>query len=245
MVQQVDHDALTRLQDELISIQRLALLGTTAAMIAHEFNNLMTPVLARAQDALARDDAAGMRKALERTVTQVQKAIAITQQLMTLADGGQYVPRRCPLAAAVRDAVASTARPLERDSIELQIDVTDDVHVLADPLLLEQVLLNLVLNARAAMKGRGGRLTIAARADAGRVVIDVSDNGPGIPRDRVTSVVNPFLESPAAIEPGDWRGVGLGLNVCRTIAQRHGATIECLINESAGCTFRLRWPEAH
>ena len=78
-------EALDRLQAQVVALHQSALLGTPAAMVAHEFNNLMTPVLLRAQDALDRDDPAAMRKACERAVVQTRKAIGICRHLMGVA----------------------------------------------------------------------------------------------------------------------------------------------------------------
>ncbi|MFO0838777.1 MAG: HAMP domain-containing sensor histidine kinase [Phycisphaerae bacterium] len=235
---------IRRLEHELLAHHRLALLGNMAAMISHEFNNLMTPVLARAQDALTHNDPAAGRKALERTVHQTQRATQIARQLLDLARGVSPDMSDCRVRDVVNEAIESAARPLDRDGIELVIEVPDEVRIRASALLAEQVLLNLIINARNAMKPRGGRLALRARRDGEHVLIDVRDNGQGIDPQRIEGVINPFLADDGEQRATDWQSVGLGLNVCRTIARSHGASLRAIANDGPGCTFQLRWPAA-
>ncbi len=236
--------SLEELRQELVVCQRQAMLGTLTAIIAHEYNNLMTPVLARAQDAVARDDLAAMRKALTTTARQTEKALQFTRRVLELADGKASPLQACRLADLVDAAITSAVRPFEKDGIELELCVPDELRIRAQPLLFEQVLLNLLLNARSAMKCRRGKLTISAWRDDDVVVIGVSDRGVGMPPEVLDEVINPFLAADANARPGDWGTVGLGLNACRAIVQRHGGTIRADANDGPGCTFRIRWPAA-
>lgn len=233
---------IAQLQEELIAQQRMALLGTMSAMVAHEFNNLMTPVVTRAQDALDRDDPPTMRKALDQALAHAQKAIAVARHLLGLTDQGGQTPCVCSVNAAVREALETLGRPLHKGGIDLRVEVPTDLRVRARPMLLEQLLLNLLLNAREAMKERGGALTIAARREGSQVVIDVSDRGVGIAKQRLDQVVNPFLAADPSARPGDWRSVGIGLSVCRMISHQHGARLRASANAGGGCTFQIRWP---
>jgi C4-dicarboxylate-specific signal transduction histidine kinase len=235
---------IARLQDELMAVQRMALLGTMSAMVAHEFNNLMTPVVTRAQDALSRDDLPTMRKALDQALAHAQKAIGVTRHLLGLADEGENALRACSVNAAVREAVDAVARPFDKDGIDLRVKVSADLRVRARLMLLEQLLLNLLLNAREAMKERGGSLTIAARREGDDVVIDVRDCGTGISQQRLDEVVNPFLAAEPHARPTDWHSVGMGLNVCRMISHQHGARLRASANAEGGCTFQIHWPAA-
>jgi signal transduction histidine kinase len=244
------------LEQELLASQRLALLGSMAAMVAHEFNNLLTPITARAEAALLSDnDLPLMRKALERALKQAQRAISVARRLLDLARDDQIVaagPRTsrtapaesCSVAAVVREAVETLVRPLEKDGIELRVVVPEELRVNAPDDLLCQVLLNLLLNARRAMQGTRGTLCVSAVAKGDWVQIDVRDSGAGIPPDALDRVVNPFLAADPHQRPNDWQQVGLGLSVCRMIAHHHGAIIRGLANEGRGCTFRLCWPAA-
>ncbi|MCK4341756.1 MAG: HAMP domain-containing histidine kinase [Phycisphaerae bacterium] len=235
--------ALQDVQAELIACQRLALLGSLTAMAAHEFNNLMTPITARVEAALCGDDVPFMRKALERTLTHAQRAIAVTRHLLALAHGNHHSTEICSVAGAVREAIETATRPFEKDGIALQVSVPEELAVCAREDLLCQVLLNLMLNARQAMKGLEGVLAIIAVSDGNYVQIDVSDSGKGILADLLENVINPFLAADPSVRPNDWQRVGLGLSVCRMIAHHHGAALRAFANEGRGCTFRLRWPK--
>ncbi len=235
--------ALESTQNELVACQRLALLGSLAGMAAHEFNNLMTPVVALVEAALTAADPALTHKALDRTLIQVQRAIGLSDHLLALAHREYRPAELCSVAAAVREALETAVRPFQKDGIELRVTVPEELRVCAQEALLCQVLLNLLLNARQAMQGRRGVLTVTATADSDHVQIDVRDSGKGIPPDRLATVFNPFLAADPRARPQDWQTVGLGLSVCRLIAHHHGATLRALPNDGPGCTFRLRWPK--
>lgn len=240
-VQASSQNAIRGLQDELIACQRQMLLGSVAGLMAHEFNNLMTPVLARAQDAVERDDVPAMRKALTVTVGQTQKAIEITRRLLELATGGAMAARPCGVRAAVEDALAAAVRPFAKDGIELTVDVADELMVKAEPVLLTQALANLLMYARANIGERSGRIAIRAERQDGFVRIEIADSG-SASRERIESVIGPFVAADVRETPGDPQHVGLVLNVCRTIIQFQGGRMEAHPAEGTGCVFTLRWP---
>lgn len=240
----VSEVSLDRSRQEFIARQRQAILGSLSGIIAHEYNNLMTPVLARARDAVARDDVAAMRKALTVTVAQTQQALDFTRQLLEVARGEESAVQACRLAELVDAAITAAVRPFEKDGIELVVHIPDHLSVRAQPLLFVQALLNLLLNARAAMKDCRGKLLISACREDDSVLISVCDAGVGMTPEMLNEVINPFLQAESQEHPGDWGPVGLGLLACRTIAQRHGATIRAQTNDGPGCTFRLKWPAA-
>ncbi|MGD8454500.1 MAG: HAMP domain-containing sensor histidine kinase [Phycisphaerae bacterium] len=235
---------IASLEATLIATQRLAMLGSMSAMFAHEINNLVTPILARADFALGTGSIADMRKALERARTQVQHVVSLSERLMGLARGDEPQAETCSVAKAVEEAVAGATRPFAKDGIELNINVPPDLRVRAPQGVLMHVLLNLLLNAREAMNSRAGRLTVAAQRDGEYAVIRVKDTGQGIDPERLANVVNPFLAATADDDPLAWQNVGLGLCVCRLLTRQCGATIEAAANEGPGCTFRVRWPIA-
>lgn len=233
------------LRAALLTCQRLATLGNLAAMAVHEFKNLLTPIVARSEAALlAGDDVAYMRKTLERTLVQAQRATAVAEHLLRLAHDQSSPAGACSVAAAVREAIETMTRPCDKDGIELRVFVPETLQVRAQADLLGQVLLNLLLNARRAMKNTSGTLTVSAARHGTHVQIDVQDSGCGIPQATLENVFNPFLAADPHQHPNDWQQVGLGLSACRMIAFHHGATIQGLANDGRGCTFRLCWPVA-
>ncbi len=235
---------MSDLRQQLVEAQRLALAGTTTAMLAHEFNNLMTPVLARAIDAVQRDDPATMKKALERTVAQVQKAQTLMKYVLRITrPASDSADSCCCVADAVESALLEAVRPFAKDNIEVKLFVPRDLHARIRDLLLEQVLLNLLINARDAMVDRRGEITIFAERVRDEVHLSVSDNGRGIAPEAIEERFAPFLAGDARAD-ANWRRVGLGLQVCRLIVQDHHGRISVSANAERGCTFEVVLPVA-
>ena len=234
--------SLEKLYGDFLACQRQAALGTLSGIIAHEYNNLMTPVLVRAQDALSRDDVEAMKKALTVTVRQGQAAIDFTRQVLQIARGEDSSLINCRLKSLADAAVLAAVRPFAKDNIELVLDVPEDITVQARPLFFVQMLLNLLLNARAAMKSLRGKLKIAARREGRIVEIAVVDQGRGFAPEMLNEIINPFLASNPDENPEKSEKIGMGLQACRIIAWQHGATIRAENNDGPGSTIRLSWP---
>ncbi len=235
-------DAIARLEAELAAQHNLAVLGGVTAMVAHEFNNLLTPILARAEAAANDNDIESMRAALRKIHANAQRATDVATHLMGMLSAEPDTSATCGIADAVDEAVELLGRSLARAGLQLVVTVPGELRARCNRDLLAQVVLNLLLNARDAMQGDRTVVSIRARRDGDWAEIDVSDTGRGLTREQIDTVFNPFLATRFDERPADWHEVGLGLNVCRTIAQRHGATIRVLPNDGPGCTFRLRWP---
>ncbi|MFN0134594.1 MAG: sensor histidine kinase [Phycisphaerae bacterium] len=234
---------IQKLQEELVQMQRQALLGSAAAMIAHEFNNLMTPVLARAEYAASSSDPIATQKAIAVTIAQTTRALDITRRILDLVDGAAIERANCVVAEAVKYALDATVRPLSKDAIAVTMDIPPELDVFAHPRLFEQVILNLLLLSRDAMKNRGGRLSIRAAGDASLAVIEVADTSQRFTRHYMEHVLTPFLNADASKDPCDWQAIGLGLNVARMIVQGHGGRMDAH-NGGDECVFRMYWPRA-
>ena len=241
---QAAEEAIHRLQEDLIAQNRMALLGAASAMLAHEFNNLMTPVVAYATEAVGRVENGFARKAFEQVIRQTDRALGITRKLLALAGGEAVQPAAHALGPIVLDAITAAVRPFEKDAIRLTVDVPEHIRVHADATLLEQVLLNLLILAREAMNSSGGVAEIRAASDGRNVEISVTHSGACWSPREIDERVNPFLTSDVRERPWDWVGVGVGLNVCRLITQSHGGRIAVLPREQGGCTCRITWPAA-
>src|SRR6204780_1852461 len=173
---------LDALREQLTETQRLATIGTIAAVIAHEFNNLLTPIVSYSQYALAsatgdKPDMELIRKALDKSFHAASKAGRICNSMLGLAPGKISVQK------LIDETLLILARDPQKDGIALRVQVQPDLAVEGDQVQLEQVLLNLLINARQAMLGRGGSLWIKAAADeaATELRIQVVDTGSGIP----------------------------------------------------------------
>lgn len=238
---------IAQLEHELLNCHRLAMLGSMAAMITHEFRNILAPTMTLAADAAGSGDPERMKKVLAKVVSQIERAISVAHRLMNLgnAAGDQAgEPVVANVADALREAIEDIAPPLHKSGVQLTSEVAPDLSVRGSAELLTQVLLNLLLNAREAMRGQTGPLHVGARRELDMIVIDVRDSGRGIAVERLTKIINPFLADAGDSKATDWQSAGLGLNVCRMITRRFGASIQGAVNKGPGCTFTVRWPAA-
>jgi signal transduction histidine kinase len=145
----------------------------------------------------------------------------------------------------VDETIACLARDPRKDGLELTIDVDEDLKVAMSALNLQQVLLNLILNAKKAMR-RGGALTIRASAEGEMVMIDVSDSGPGIPPEIVDRLFQPFVTHRIGSGPElmEQKGTGLGLCICRDLLRHAGGSISVDSVAGQGATFHIVVPRA-
>lgn len=239
---------LDELRAQLVESQRLATIGTIAAIVAHEFNNLLTPIVGFSQHALKNLDSGApdmelMRKVLQRSLHSAERASRICDSLLGLARG-QSVMGDVPVQKLIDDTLLALARDPRRDGIALRVQVQPDLAVRGDAVQLEQVLLNLLINARQAMLGRGGSITIkgARCEDTGEVRIQVIDTGPGIPPGLLPRIFEPFFTTRSTARRGEPRGTGLGLAICRQIIEHHGGRIEVSSEVGRGTTFTIILP---
>lgn len=220
----------TRAQDPntLAQLAQLADLGRRAAMLAHEIRQPLFGIKAFAQ-MIEEDPSSAARHAPE-IVKQAVVMEALLERFRLPSQEGANAPR--PRRARVPEAVASAAGLLERRlaaaRIELVRELPEDVPDAAiDPVSLQQVLTNLLVNAIEAFEGRPGRIRVAAGAVAGALVIAVEDDGPGIPESARATLFLPFETSKPS-------GTGLGLYVSRTLLQDAGGGLE--LDTDSACT---------
>lgn len=262
-----------KVREGLTHSHRLATLGTIASVIAHEYNNILTPIISYAQLSLASpDDAELMKKTVEKALSGAQRAASISSSLLGFAREQDH-EHVASLRPVIDEAIACLGRSPEKDGVELVIDVPE-VTLAISPLNLQQVLLNLALNARKAMRRRGGRLSFTGRVEGGVLRLDIADTGPGIPPQIMDRLFEPFVTHPPPSEtpghpghpetseaahggggePGGEggggagvaapRGTGLGLCICRDLLRAAGGTIHAQSPPGRGATFTLTVPLA-
>ncbi len=233
---------MNRLQSGLTRSHRLATLGTMASIIAHEFNNILTPVISYCQLALkaGESDTALMTKALQRALSGAEKAAEISSSMLGFARESD-TGTQANVARVVEEVFRCQARDPKKDGIRLVQEIPEDLCVGMSPVGLQQVLLNLVLNARKAMRGRGGVLTIRSQMiEADRVSVTVSDTGPGVPPELLPHIFKAFVTQGPDGE-ADGSGTGLGLAVCRDLVERADGSIQ-VESSSSGATFLIELP---
>jgi two-component system NtrC family sensor kinase len=238
---------LESLREQLTESQRLASIGTIAAVIAHEFNNLLTPIVSYSQYALQsaesdKPDAELIKKALNKAFQGSSKAGRICTSMLGLARGeSSFGP--VEVQRLVEDTLLVLARDPQKDGITLRVQIQPGLTVTGDHVQLEQVLLNLLINARQAMMGRGGSITIKAqRLDGGELRMQVIDTGPGIPERYMTRIFDPFFTTKGTTKKGEPKGTGLGLAICKEIVEHHKGRIDVESEVGKGTTFSIILP---
>lgn len=234
------------LKAQVRQVQQLASLGTAAAMIAHEVNNLLTPILAYADSALQSNDLEFAKKALNVTARNARMLIAMSGRMLELGAAKTQKAEKTDVRLAVTDAMASLCRDLEKDGLTFTMKIDEGVCVMADPLHLRQILFNLFLNAREAMApAHSGRLSVTTSVERpGYTCIEVRNTGPAIPGELLPTIFEPFQSTKSAGGNGKARCSGLGLALVRDLVQENGGTIGVTSNEAAGTAFRIVLPTA-
>ncbi len=236
---------LQNLKTQLRQSQRLAALGTAAAKLAHEFNNVITPIVGYAKYALQSNDPELMAKALRTTLKQTETVSAMTERILGLAVEAPVAFRPVSVRDVAHDTIECLCRDLSQDGINVTVDVDPDIRVWADAKQIHQVFFNLLLNACDALQGRTGRIDFhAAATDQDFIRITVADTGCGIQPDRLPTIFDAFITTKSASGKNGKRGSGLGLTVCRDIIREHRGTITVQSRPDVGSTFTITLPAA-
>jgi signal transduction histidine kinase/ActR/RegA family two-component response regulator len=233
-----------RMREHYAQIEKLSALGELASGVAHNFNNTLTGILARAQLLLSAQTPEEMRRGLDIII-------------QTAEDGAKTVKRIQDFARQRRDQdfetidvdqlmieVGEITRPRWKDRAEAQnVHITlnrrigANTSIMGDAGELREVLVNMVFNAVDAMPD-GGRLTLSTERVGGEVIISISDTGIGMNDDVRSRIFDPFFTTKGQA------GMGLGLSVSYGIIMRHGGTVEVESEVGRGTTFRIRFPVA-
>jgi two-component system cell cycle sensor histidine kinase/response regulator CckA len=231
-----------KLEEELFQSRKMESVGRLAGGIAHDFNNLLTVVMGAGE--LCRLEAGHtfpQRPYLDEVLAAAQRGSGMVRQLLAFSRRQVLVPRVVDLNGLIEDASKLLRRMLGED-IDLQTVLSPvPARVMADPGQMEQVLMNLAVNARDAMP-RGGVLTVRTRVGptkggTARVVIEVSDTGVGIPPEILEQIFEPFFTTK---ELG--RGTGLGLATAMGIVEQSGGTINARSTPGVGSVFTIDLP---
>ena len=233
-----------RLQDELAHAARLATLGELASGIAHEINQPLAAIVnyagasQRYLAGLSHPDGRErkVRQGLERIAGHADHASRVIKRLRAFLRKGPRKIQRISPAALARDAVRLCAWEADQYQVEITEHIAQDLpDVLVDPILLEQVMINLLRNAieanRESHPDSASRVTLDLVATTGRVEIDVSDEGPGATDEQLDQIFTPFYTSKA-------EGLGLGLSMSRGIVEDFGGGLEAERLETGGLRLR-------
>ena len=230
------------LEAQLAQTDKLSSIGLLAAGVAHEINTPLAVISSYAQmlsKQLRGDQRIG--PVLEKITQQSFRAAEIANGLLNFSRTSTTEFRETNLNQVIRDTLSLLEHQFKTAQIDLELDLTSElppIHGNAGK--LQQVFLNLLLNAKEAMPG-GGRLRVATLVN-GHVEALVSDSGAGIAPEHLKRIYDPFFTTKTAPRPGDKRGTGLGLSVSYGIIQEHAGKIHVESAVGAGTTFHLEFP---
>ena len=238
-------EALQRAQAELAHVTRVATLGELAASIAHEVNQPLAAIVADANASLnwlaaADPDLDKVRDALAAVVKDGHRAAHVIQRIRQLVTKSEPQRARVDVNDAIRDVLPLVRSEVRSHDVSFRLDLAPTLHpVLSDRVQLQQVLINLVMNAIEAMGSvdeRPRTLVIRSRPHEGdQVLVAVEDAGIGIDPEKVDQLFSAFFTS----KPG---GMGMGLSISRSIIEGHGGRLWATPNATHGATFHFTLP---
>jgi PAS domain S-box-containing protein len=237
--------ALRKAQAELAHVSRVTTLGELTASIAHEINQPLAAVVANAEACLSwldrnPSDLEAARRSVEWIVEDANRASEVIRRVRALAKKSDIEKAPLDLNDLVREALALVQRELSSQNVSLRLELAPiPPKILGDRVQLQQVIINLVMNAIEAMQpvtNRPRELTIRSGQDGGRMVLlSVTDSGAGISAQDVDRIFNPFFTTKSA-------GMGMGLSICRSIVEAHEGRMSALRNEGYGATLQFSLP---
>jgi two-component system NtrC family sensor kinase len=235
----------TSLKSQIRRLRALAGLGTATCMIAHEINNLLTPLSGYATFALNNpDDKALTEKALKKAAQNCTQAAKVMESILAVANGQTEKKESARLSVLLEEVFRCLCRDFAKDGITVEIRIPEELTIYAVPAQIQQVLMNLILNARDAMLAGGGVLTIEAQQSAEAVQIKVTDTGCGIEPGNLKKIFEPFFTTKAdGNSPLVRTGCGLGLALCKKIIDEHRGSITAESKPAEGSTFTITLPK--
>ena len=236
-------DQARDMYQQLVQAEKLASLGQTMSGVAHELNNPLATILACAERLAGRSLDAGTKRDLDAIHNAADRAARIVRNLQTFARKRHTTRTTVELNQVVRETLALRAYEQRAANVVIvQALAAGLPPIFADPHQIQQILLNLIINAEQAMLSANGRGTLILRTwhepERDAVVLEVNDDGPGMPEEVQAKVFDPFFTTKAV-----GKGTGLGLTVAYAIAQEHGGRLSVRSGQGQrGASFFLDLP---
>ena len=242
MPSELPTDEVTISRAQLEQLQRGASVGAVASSISHEFNNVLTTILNTAKLGATAPDADARQRAFDRILNSARRAAKITSGVLALSRNRPTARENVSLVALVEEVLAVLEKDLSKHQVRLERAYKAEPRAEIVASQIEQVLMNLVINARQAMpKGGTVRIGIAVNRE-GYAELSVKDSGCGIPPDTLARIFDPFFTTKAGPDASGQGGSGLGLSICREIVERHQGRIRVESAAGKGSTFTIKLP---
>jgi signal transduction histidine kinase len=233
---------IAELKSQLMESQKLSTVGALASSITHEFNNILTTVINYAKLGLRHKDDEQREKAFNKILAAAQRASRITTGMLAYARNKSDRRDEINLVQLVEEVLLLVEKDLEVNRVKVEVVTQGEPRAIINVGQLQQVVLNLIINARQAMK-EGGRLIISVKAnkEEGWAEIAVKDSGTGIPAENLKKIFDRFFTTKTADSQGQG-GSGLGLALCREVIESHQGRIRVESTVGKGTTFTLKLP---
>lgn len=229
----------------MVQAQKLTALGELVSTTTHEFNNVLMTIINYAKIGMRQTDEPTRNKAFEKILAAGQRAAKITNAVLGVARNRPNTFEPTDLAQIVEDCLVLLEREFSKYRIRAEKRVANVPPALANGNQIQQVLLNLLINARQAMP-RGGQVLIRLDYDPVSDTVDlvVRDTGVGIPADKLQRIFDPFFSTKKGPDETGKGGTGLGLSSCRNIIESHRGRIRVESTVGVGTAFTIKLPVA-
>jgi signal transduction histidine kinase len=232
-----------QLREQLLHAQRLSSVGTLASSVAHEFNNILTTVINYAKLGMrAECSDASKQQAFEKILKGSQRAATIISSMLGFARNSSTQRELVDLVALLEEVLILTEKDLSKHQIKIDKRFQGRPKAPVVKGQIEQILLNLIINARQAMSS-GGKLTLDVRENQRTHMAEIAicDTGVGIPPEQLRLIFEPFYTTKKPDDQGRG-GSGLGLSVCRQIIEQHHGRIRVESIVGKGSKFTVKLP---
>ncbi|NQT40016.1 MAG: sensor histidine kinase [Planctomycetes bacterium] len=233
------------LKEQLHEAQKQAALGQLVGTTTHEFNNILMTIINWAKQGLRHGDKPTREKAFNKILSAGNRAARITKTVLGLARNRSGGKEPTDLVTLVQDSLMLLEREMNKYRVAVDKHFQEVPEVMIDGNQIQQVLLNLLINARQAMP-RGGRLIVKISYDRAADTVDlmVRDNGCGIPPEKLPRIFDAYFSTKSGPDASGKGGTGLGLSMCREIIEAHNGRIRVDSTVGKGTAFTLKLPPA-
>ena len=237
-------EEITALKKQLDQSQRMTALGELVSTTTHEFNNVLMTIINYAKMGMRHDDKQTRDKAFDKINNAGMRAAKITNAVLGMARNRSEHFEMTDVAKLIDEAMVLLEREMQKYRISVEMDIDQDLpEVSAIGNQIQQVLMNLLINARQAMSN-GGQLVIKLKQNQATNTVDLSvrDYGPGIPEDKLRRIFEPFYSTKPGPDESGKGGTGVGLSTCKNIIEAHGGRIRVQSSVGKGTCFTLMLP---
>ena len=236
-------EQVAMLKEQLYQAQKLTALGELVSTTTHEFNNVLTTIINYAKMGQRHGDQATRDKAFEKILSAGLRAARITNGILGFARNRPQGMEPADLVKLVDDSLLLLEREMSKYRIAIEKQFQDVPQAMVNANQIQQVLINLLVNARQAMPS-GGRIVIRLSHDPALKTVDlmVRDSGGGIPADKLPRIFDRFFTTKSGPDASGKGGTGLGLSFCRDVIEAHQGRIRVESTVGKGTAFTLKFP---